>query len=272
MRRRLSTLAVAILLAVPSAHSAADSPDTGVLTLQGSTTAWVDVTLRNKVTIDYAKTVFGGGGQFVGFYAEDLGRAPAQRYEVGHSVGAVQLRGFHAPGQPSITEDLSPRFERTLEPGRYRFYLLTDGPASMRLALTNGHRMSLRPRNTSHAAASVRTDIRTSQFEAANAQPILIKGERALVTSAVMFGPVKRAFVGGFHACVARGDACGDHGIDAGFGPGFVVYPQGEFDFVYGTRYQPGVIRPGALTARQGAQNLTTIEYASAAAFTLSLQ
>lgn len=271
MHRRLSLLLAMTLLGVMAAHSRADSA-TGVLTLQGSTTAWVDVTLRNKVTIDYAKTVFGGGGQFVGFYAEDLGRAPAQRYEVGHSVGAVQLRDFHGPGQTAITEDLSPRFARTLEPGRYRFYLLTDGPASMRLALTDGPRMSLRPRNTSHAAASVRTDIRTSEFEAANAQPILVKGERALVTSAVMFGPVKRAFVGGFHACVARGDACGDHGIDAGFGPGFVVYPQGEFDFVYGTRYQPGVIRPGALTARQGAQNLTTIEYASAAAFTLSLQ
>lgn len=274
MRRRLSLALTAALLALPTLHVQARADATpAILTLQGSTTAWVDVTLRRKVTIDYAKTAFQGGERFVGFYAEDLGRPAAVE---GHTLGAVQLHDFHGPAEAGITENLSPfgsstPYSTTLEAGRYRFYLLADGPAVMRVALTGGPRLTLRPRHRAYAEAAVRNDIKKSMIEADNVQPLVVAGERAIVTSAIMFGPVRRAFLGGLHACVARGRSCGDYGADAGSFPGFAVYPLGEFDVVYGVLYEPGVVKPGALTARQGVQNVTTIEYASAAAFTLSL-
>lgn len=271
MRRRIGLALSALLLTTPLAPAQAKDDVLGMLTLQGSRTAWVDITLSKKVTLDYDKTTFQGGKQFVGFYAEDLRRPPAERFQEGHTLGAVQLRDFHGPGAPGITQNLSPGVSRMLEPGRYRFYLLADGPAVMRLAFQDGAQLTVRPRNPASAAAAVRTSIAKNALEAANAQPLLVSGQRAVVTSTIMLGPVRRAFVGGIHACVARSAECGDYGVDAGSFPGFVIYPLGEFDLVYGTLYLPGVIKPGQVTARQGAQNATTIEYASAAAFTLSL-
>lgn len=273
MRLRVGLVPVLVLLTAGPGLPAVAAPQ-GTVELTGSRSAWVDVTLPRVATIDYTRSTFVGKGRFVGFYAERVDVAAAQRYRIGATIGAVTLRDFHTPGEPAITEDLAPfdnnGHNRRLQPGRYRFYLLADGSARVRLALAGAPRLSLRPRNPATASAVARSDILRSSLEASSSLPFRVSGQRALVFSAVVIGPVKRAFVGRIGACIAAGDECGDHYADADR-PGFVVYPLGDFDFGFSVRYQPGVIGPGSYKALQSALNVTTIEYATGGAFALSL-
>lgn len=271
MRHGFTVILAAVLLATPLTQAPAQAESVGVITLQGQRTAWVDVTLPKQVTIDYDASTFSGGGRFAGFYAENINLPVASRYTAGHTLGAVKLRDFRLPTEPGITEDLAGSLGKSLKPGRYRFYLIADGQAQVRLAFKGGPRLTLRPTHPASANVAARPNILTDALHADNTQPFVVTGKRSIVTSSIALGRFK-AFLGEIHACVARQDECGDYGIDAGVFPATVIYPLGEFDMVFGLLYQPGVIPAGRYFAKQGALNATTMQYASGAAFTLSLQ
>ena len=75
--RRLTTVAAALcILAVTHPSQASAS---SVLTLQGSRTASIDITLSAQTTFDLEHVTTSGSGRFIGFYAEAIDRPPAPR-------------------------------------------------------------------------------------------------------------------------------------------------------------------------------------------------
>lgn len=271
MTRRVSMLLLAVGLVAASNHSLAAPP--GEILLEGSRTAWVDLSLSTTVTIDYGRSTLTGKGAFVGFYAESLSKPVNARYAVGSTIGAVTLRDFHGPGDTGVTENLAPGFARQLQPGRYRFYLLADGPATVRLAVEGGPRLRLKPTSPTRATAAIRQDILQDPLRAGNTQPLEVTGVRSLVTSSILLGRF-RAFAGQVGACVAvPAQTCGSGSDSGADGPynGFLINPSKDIEYLFGVVYEPGALRPGSYEARQTAINATTLQYASGAAFALSL-
>lgn len=252
------------------AAAPADAVEGGALLLEGVRTASIDITLPSDTTFDIERLTVTGNGRFVGFYAESLDVPLANRSDPRRHLGVVQIRDWHAPGGPAMRLDFAPESGNTLRAGRYRLYLLADGRASVRLPTAGSVVRRLNPKVTATATVAASTDVLTSPFEASNVQRLDLSGKRSVSFSGILIGK-SRAYAGTIGACLrAPGAECGEQGIDGGFA-GFTVSPLNEVDFAFVVGYQPGVLAPGAYEADQGAINATTLQYASAAAFSLDL-
>jgi hypothetical protein len=122
MRRRLSLFAALLcalsFFAVPSFAAA----DEGIL-VRGSRTAWVDVYVYSTATIAPADIRFTRRGSFAGFF---LSPAPANRPTVG---ALVMPRVGATGGTQSELMKLGESWD--VAPGKYRLFLITDGPAEI---------------------------------------------------------------------------------------------------------------------------------------------
>lgn len=267
----LGRMVVAVVLVVTTgltAGHAAAAPN-GALALHGVQTSSIDITLASDTTFDLDRLEMTGAGRFVGFYAEALDVPVSRRTEPRRHLGAVQIRDWHAPGQPPLTLSFAPESENVLRAGRYRFYLLADGRAEVRIP-TSGFSRKLRPNLPASATVAADDDILASQFGATNAQPLKIKGARSVNFSGILVGKF-RAYAGTIGVCLRAPSAeCGERGVDGGFA-GYMISPLSDVDLAFVIGYQPGVLSPGAYVADQAATNLTTFQYASGAAFSLTL-
>ena len=120
--RRVSLLATLLcalsLLAVPSSAAG----DEGIL-VRGSRTSWVDVYVYSTATIAPADIEFTRRGSFAGFF---LAPAPANR----PTVGALVMPRVGATGDTqSNVMKLGESWD--VAPGKYRLFLLADGPAEV---------------------------------------------------------------------------------------------------------------------------------------------
>lgn len=69
-------------------------------------------------------------------------------------------RVLHGPGQAGITMSLADRRDKTLQAGRYRFYLLADGPATVRIPAAGSTGRALRPSVPATAAVGSKESTR----------------------------------------------------------------------------------------------------------------
>lgn len=271
MKRAIVTLSLLVAAFAPLAPRA--SAEGAVLTLDGTRTASVDVTLRLKTTFDYLHATFTSKSRFVGFYAEAIDKPVANRDQNGARLGAVTIRDYHPPGDSGHTLDLASSVQRSLDPGRYRIYLIADGPASVRLPITGSTNFVLRPKRPASASAAVNANILVNPLEATNRQPLTVTGSRSISFSSILVGQF-RAYLGTIGACLAKPQKdCGSatsSGADAVY-TGFVVSPLYGTYFAFTVTYLPGVLPPGAYNALQDAINATTLQFAAGAAFTLNL-
>jgi hypothetical protein len=244
-------------------------PDELVLT--GTRSASADVTVKADTRLHIDRVTTTAKGQFVGFYVEAVDVPFARRTERGRRHGVVKVRDWHAPGQPPVAFSFTAPDPagNVLLPGRYRFYLLADGPSTVRIPTSGGLSGRLTPSKPAHAAVASDDDILTSPIAASNAQPLTLSGARSVNFSGILAGEF-RAYAGFIGACLRVGEDCGEQGIDGSFG-GFFVSPLADVDVAFAISYEPGVLRPGEYFADQAATNVTTFKYASAAAFTLTL-
>jgi hypothetical protein len=271
--RLVSTIAVAAALLIPSVAQATGTPTTRAkLVLTGSRTASVDVTLRSPIVIDAPASNMTSPGRFFGFYAEAIDKPFGERYDEGNAAGFVTLRDYHPPGQEGNSLNLaSPKL--TLNAGRYRFYLVADGPTTVRLVISGRDNYSLKPSRPATADAAVRTDILVNPLQASNAQSLVIPSGRSVAFSSIVVGKF-RAYVGLIAACLALpGKDCGSAtqgGADGG-GALQMINPISDFTFRFSVHYPPGVLAPGRYDALQDATNAGTFQFGSGAAFVLGL-
>lgn len=152
--RRAIVLPVVITMVMLSPGESASAVGSRFLELRGNSSASTLLTLKDKVRleccrnrIDPNKGAYIQGmtatttGTYVGFVIE----------RVGHNVplvGAVRVPQFDL-GKLALT--LMPLgTERTLPPGKYRIHLLTDGEATVRIAMTGlSHDLVRKPRGPS---------------------------------------------------------------------------------------------------------------------------
>jgi hypothetical protein len=270
--KRLALAAVvAGAVLVPTGVSA--SATGSYFRIAGSHSASADFVLSRSATFDLGKAESHGSGQFVGFYVESIDRPYAERDADGRNLGLVTLRDFHPPGEPSLTLGLGVNRSHILQPGRYRAYLLADGPSSVSVPISGSLGLTLKPQRPERAVATVQTDILTSPLAAANRQPIRLTGSRTLAVSSIVIGRF-RAYAGQIAACVTKPEGdCGEatnRGVDGTY-TGWMVSPLNDMTFGFTLEYGPGVLPPGSYESVQTALNATTLQFASGAAFALTL-
>jgi hypothetical protein len=130
MMRRVRLLALLLgvlsVLAVPS-YGSFTSYGEGIL-LRGSRTAYVDLTVYVSTTVSQSDLQMKTKGSYVGFF---LSPAPANR----DTVGALVMPRVGATGADSAsTMQLGQSW--TVGPGRYRAFLITNGPAEVFIPIT----------------------------------------------------------------------------------------------------------------------------------------
>jgi hypothetical protein len=266
--RITSALVLALVSGVGTGRTEAATPQ--VVTLAGSRTAWVEITLKAPITFDMEAVHPRSSGRFTGFYVDPV--APVHR-----GLGGLVPRDLRAPG---ATESyLVPIWNdsdsaQTLAPGRYRFYLLTDRPVTLRLPLKDGRGMNLRPTHPATATLASKPDILVNALEADNVQSLNVSGARSIALSVIVIGRF-HAFAGDIGTCLRKPETqCGsatNGGIDGPFA-GAAVNPFAESDFGWTTIYRPGVLPPGHYEAWQGALNAAGgLKWAAGVAFSLAL-
>jgi hypothetical protein len=158
-------------------------------------------------------------------------------------------------------------------PGRYRFYIVAAGPATVRLPVSNGPSTSLRPTHIAYSETTVAPNALLNPLEASNKQHMSVRGTRSVSFSTITVGRF-HAYAGQIEACLALpGKACGSAtptSVD-GVYTGWFVSPINTVDFTWLVGYGPGALKAGNYDAVQSALNATTIQFATSAAFTLAL-
>ena len=251
----------------------AHAKTSGTLLLTGARTSYSDLTLATGSDVDLANATYTGHGRFVGVYIEAIDKPTADRTQPGTRVGVVWLRDYHGPGDKPVGVELDAG-NRHLNPGRYRAYLIADGSSSVRLPITGAASITLKPQTPTSADAVVATNILQNPVEASNRQTLTVRGVRSVDFSSITLGDF-RAYAGNVEACLARtGQSCGSAtstGVDGAYTAWFVS-PLADTEFGWTVCYSPGVIQPGRNDAVQGALDATTIQFATGAAFTLTLK
>lgn len=151
--RGIAAACLVVALGLTGATGATAADQTGRITLSGTGTRSVDVTLRARTVLSFGN--FSGRhdaltsetvGDYAGFAVET---ADAARRLLG---GAVLVRGFRTRMGDGWPDELTlidtTTFALALPPGRYRFVLLADRAATVRVRTTQGVRGELRLRAT----------------------------------------------------------------------------------------------------------------------------
>ncbi|MDQ1711000.1 MAG: hypothetical protein QOE45_450 [Frankiaceae bacterium] len=194
--RRASLLAMLLLLCglvVPASHAASGE---GIL-LRGSKTAYVDLYVYVNTTIDAASLRLSGRGSYVGFF---MSPAPANR----DTVGALVMPRVGAVAADPIR--LGQSWE--VQAGKYRVFLLTNGPAEVFVPITGQGYRGYTPRGT--APLSVRTaDFDAAPLSAGASRKTTVQlRSRSLVVAAGRATTKSLASVDRVTACVTAATAC----------------------------------------------------------------
>jgi len=267
---RLRTLLVAALLGGVTLAIPVQAAGPQALTLEGSRTAWVELTLPEPTTFDMQHLAITNKGRFAGFYVEAIDPRLRTEWTAAAGLGAVLLRDLHAPGEGGITLELAHPDGATLAAGRYRLYLIADGTASVRIPISGSLGRRLRPTTPTTADVAAKSSILTSPIQASNTQPITVRGKRNITTSAILVGDF-RLYAGQIGACLHQPEGdCGEHGVDGSWS-GWMLAPLQDYNLLWQVGYLPGVLGPRRYDAWQGALDAATLQYASGAAFSLAL-
>ncbi|HEU0130568.1 MAG TPA: hypothetical protein VFQ85_06215 [Mycobacteriales bacterium] len=189
----LAMLLVCLGLAVPSRAAG----DEGIL-LRGSRTAYVDLTVYVNTTIDPSAIRVTRHGSFAGFF---LSPAPANR----DTVGALVMPRVGATGDGTLMR-LGESWD--VAAGRYRAFLLADGPAEVFIPIAGqGYRGHV---PTGRAPLSVRrADFDVAAGSTGTAHRTLLKlTSRALVVAAGAASSDSLTAVERLDACVTKDADC----------------------------------------------------------------
>lgn len=144
MRRHLALLVALAATAalVPQAHAATQR----YLTLTGASSGYVDVRFPGKVSFDAARSTYQRSGAVAGFYVRAVG-VPA--FDESSSTIGLAAKGFTDVAALGRQGAVGPAGTT------YRFYLIADRPATVRIAMTGlARNMTARVRHPARVATS----------------------------------------------------------------------------------------------------------------------
>jgi hypothetical protein len=195
--RRVPLLAMLLVLcglAVPASHAAADE---GIL-LRGSRTAYVDLYVYVNTTLDPASFRITSRGSYVGFF---MSPAPANR----DTVGALVMPRVGA----TVADPMKLGQSWDVQAGKYRMFLLTDGPAEVFVPIAGQGYRGYYPRGAApFAVRPADFDIAPGSVSAAHQTTMRLRS-RSLVVAAGMATSKSVAAVDRLTACVtSSGAAC----------------------------------------------------------------
>lgn len=203
--RRLPAVALLLVLAslvVPARASA----DEGIL-LRGSKTAYVDLYVYASTTITASDIRMSTKGSYVGFF---MSPAPANRDTVGEllmpSVGATGAT------QNDVMQ-LGQSWD--VRAGKYRVFLLTDGPAEVFVPITGQGLRGWAPRGRAPLAVRPFTmDVAPGQTAGVGRLPVDAR-VRSLVITAGLASSSSLTAVDTLDACVTASTSCTSHALAA---------------------------------------------------------
>jgi hypothetical protein len=199
--RRVPLLAMLLVLAsVLLVPARAAAPVEGIF-LRGSRTAYVDLYVYVNRTISIDDVVMTTKGTYVGFY---LSPAPADR----DTVGALVMPRVGATGTDAVMQ-LGQSWD--VRAGRYRMFLLTDGPAEVFVPIEGQGYRGWVPRG--RAPLSVRRtdfDVDPGSTGGAARTPVSLRARSLVVVAGLVTSPSLTA-VDHLSACVTNGStsSCG---------------------------------------------------------------
>jgi hypothetical protein len=196
--RRVSLLAMLAVLVSFFVVPAAAAPAEGIF-LRGSRSAYVDVYVYVNRTLSPADFVLKTKGTYVGFY---LSPAPANR----DIVGALVMPRVGATG-PDALMQLGESWD--VQAGKYRLFLLTDGPSEVFVPIEGQGYRGWVPRGP--APLSVRRtdfDVAAGSVGDSSRTPVYLRA-RSLVVSAGLVTSSSLTAVDHLSACVTAAASCG---------------------------------------------------------------
>lgn len=202
--RRVSLFAALLcalgLLVTPS-HGAGNE---GIL-VRGSRTSWIDVYVYTTATIAPADIEFRRGGSYAGFF---LSPAPANR----PTVGALVMPRVGATGE-SQSDVIKLGESWDVAPGKYRLFLVTDGPAEVFVPIEGQGFRGYTPRHpapvTVHRADF---DVAAGSTGGTRQLPVSLH-DRSLVVSAGIASSTSLTAVDQVAACVSSDTGCSSYSL-----------------------------------------------------------
>ena len=198
--RRISLLAMLGALLSFLVVPAAAAPAEGIL-LRGSRSSYVDLYVYANHTVAIGDVTMKTSGSYVGFY---FAPAPANRDTVG---GLVMPRVGATGDDVSSVIKLGESWD--LQAGKYRMFLLTDGPAEVFVPIDGQGYRGWHP--TRRAPVSVRrTDFDVAAGSTGSSERVPLRlGSRSLVVAAGQASSSSLTAVDHLSACVTAGsDGC----------------------------------------------------------------
>jgi hypothetical protein len=213
------------------------------IVLVGGRTTYVDVTFDRPVTVRELGTKIAYKGSYAGWLIHAVG----ENFDrPGDPVaGGFVIKGLLPPHYPQDPIDFGPVVNPTLEAGRYRLYLLTDGFARVTIPTDGlGRTLSLKPskRTNSHADAE-ELDLSLGNAGSAEGRFPVEADPSTLSVSIIAFYSRRGANVNNLDACFTkRGKEC--DGSYGGTGYTFALLPD-DWGVVWMVAYLPGLLRDG---------------------------
>lgn len=202
--RRVSLLAMLLcalsLLAVPSSAA----PNEGIL-VRGSRTAYVDVFVYEATTIAPADIDIKRGGSYAGFF---LSPAPADR----PTVGALVMPRVGATGETA--QDVVKLGESwDVRPGKYRLFLIADGPADVFVPIQGQGFRGYAPRHPApFAVHPANFDVPAGSAGESKQYPVNLRSRSLVVAAGVASSPSLTA-VDQVAACVESDATCSSYSL-----------------------------------------------------------
>ncbi|MDQ3914274.1 MAG: hypothetical protein M3285_04560 [Actinomycetota bacterium] len=227
------------------------------IVLVGGRTTYVDVTFDGPVTVREIGTQIAYKGSYAGWLIHAVG----ERFDrEGETVaGGFLIRGLLPSHYPQDPIDFGPVVNPTLDPGRYRLYLLADGFARVTIPADGlGKTLSLSPsmRTTSHADAE-ELDLSLGNAGSARGRFPVESSSSTLSVSILAFYSRRGANVSNLDVCFAkRGKDC--DGRYGGTGYTFALVPD-DWGVGWMVSYAPGVLGDGKYDGVQAFDGAGTV-------------
>jgi hypothetical protein len=273
MRRVLLAIVMMIGAITPAGRAAMADPATASLTIVGSRTSYIDVRFDQKFELGFRSAEIDFKGDFAGWMIHPLDE-PLD-YDKRDFIGSYVIKDV-GPGDPEYgpNQFWMTLYDRVFSPGRYRVYLLADGPTKITVPFTKGGSSKvLKPVRATSARATAK-DIPMTGPKIVNgsvSQPFRVNSG-SITFSSIYFFSQEGATVQDTGACLREeAEPSADmQNCEGGGAVGYVIHAQQDYVFTFTSVYPPGAV-PTQKYYSYASARATAVDRAIGVAFTIDI-